>query len=137
MAVTYPALQVVIYEYENKTVFEQAVSVAECLVIVHPHGGGMTNMMFLHPSAKVTEVFPFGYTPVPYFSRLVLSSGAKYKSMLLMDNQTVLTQKCHYFKKQKIDSEVCMADSFCRSCYKDGKLIVDSSSLTKLLVDAW
>ncbi len=46
-----------IVEFENLTVRQQAKLMAEADVVLAPHGGGLTNLMFCAPGTKVIEVF--------------------------------------------------------------------------------
>jgi hypothetical protein len=44
--------------FENLSIPEQAAAMASCEVVVGPHGGGLSNLVFCSPGAKVIEVFP-------------------------------------------------------------------------------
>ena len=43
--------------FETLSVREQAAIIASCEVIVAPHGGGLSNLAFCSPGAKVIEIF--------------------------------------------------------------------------------
>ena len=43
--------------FENMTMREQAAAMASCDVIVAPHGGGLSNLVFCSPGTKVIEIF--------------------------------------------------------------------------------
>ena len=138
LSTNYPSKKkdIIEFAYEGKTIFEQARLVAECLLIIHPHGGGMTNMMFIHPNTTVIEVFPFAYNPVYYFSDLVLSAGGRYKSLITPQNLTILNNNmkiCNIFSSSIIDPSTCMKNWTCFLCYKDGNIIVESKKLQNYL----
>lgn len=46
-----------IVELETLSVMQQASLVASCRVIVSPHGGGLSNLVFCSPGTKVIEIF--------------------------------------------------------------------------------
>jgi hypothetical protein len=52
----------------GRTVAEQAALFAEAAVVVAPHGGALTNLVFCQPGTKVVELFPRGYTPVCFWT---------------------------------------------------------------------
>jgi capsular polysaccharide biosynthesis protein len=52
----------------GRTVSEQAQLFAQAEVIVAPHGGALTNLVFCQPGTKVVELFPPGYTPVCFWT---------------------------------------------------------------------
>ena len=52
----------------GRSVSEQARLFAQAEVIVAPHGGALTNLVFCQPATKVIELFPPGYTPVCFWT---------------------------------------------------------------------
>jgi capsular polysaccharide biosynthesis protein len=46
-----------IVAFEAMTVVEQATTMAACDVVVAPHGGGLSNLVFCSPGTKVIEIF--------------------------------------------------------------------------------
>jgi capsular polysaccharide biosynthesis protein len=52
----------------GRSVAEQAALFAEAEVVVAPHGGALTNIVFCQPGTKVVELFPAGYTPVCFWT---------------------------------------------------------------------
>jgi capsular polysaccharide biosynthesis protein len=46
-----------ILSLETLSVLQQAAVMAECSVIVAPHGGGLSNLVFCSPGTKVIEIF--------------------------------------------------------------------------------
>jgi tetratricopeptide (TPR) repeat protein len=52
---------------ENLSVSEQAAYLGAAKVIVAPHGGGLTNLVFCQPGTKVLELFPPCYIPSFYW----------------------------------------------------------------------
>jgi capsular polysaccharide biosynthesis protein len=46
-----------ILSLETLSVRQQAAAMAECSVIVAPHGGGLSNLVFCSPGTKVIEIF--------------------------------------------------------------------------------
>lgn len=52
---------------ENLSVSEQAAYLGAAKVIVAPHGGGLTNLVFCQPGTKILELFPPSYIPSFYW----------------------------------------------------------------------
>lgn len=50
------------------SVAEQARLFAQAEVVVAPHGGALTNLVFSEPGTKVVEFFPPGYNPVCFWT---------------------------------------------------------------------
>jgi capsular polysaccharide biosynthesis protein len=44
-------------KFESMSVREQAATIASCEVVVAPHGGGLSNLIFCRPATKVIEIF--------------------------------------------------------------------------------
>lgn len=44
-------------KFEAMSVRQQAATIASCEVIVAPHGGGLSNLIFCRPATKVIEIF--------------------------------------------------------------------------------
>jgi capsular polysaccharide biosynthesis protein len=66
---------------ETMSVPEQASVMAECDIVIGPHGGGMSNLVFCSPGTKVVEI----YSPelvATYFWRLSNQLGLDYYYML-------------------------------------------------------
>jgi capsular polysaccharide biosynthesis protein len=66
---------------ETMSVSEQAVVMASCSVVVAPHGGGMSNLIFCSPGTKVVEI----YSPelvATYFWKLSNQLGLDYYYMM-------------------------------------------------------
>jgi capsular polysaccharide biosynthesis protein len=52
---------------ETMSVAEQAACLAAAKVVVAPHGGGLTNLVFCSPGTKVIEIFSPLYVPHCYW----------------------------------------------------------------------
>jgi capsular polysaccharide biosynthesis protein len=66
---------------ETMSVPEQAAAMAACEVVVAPHGGGMSNIIFCSPGTKIIEI----YSPelvATYFWKLSNQLGLDYYYML-------------------------------------------------------
>ncbi len=66
---------------ETMSVPEQAAAMAACDVVIGPHGGGMSNLVFCKPGTKVVEI----YSPelvATYFWKLSNQLGLDYYYML-------------------------------------------------------
>lgn len=46
---------------ESMSVIEQATLLSNAKIVVSPHGGGLTNIVFCHPGTKVIEIFSPNY----------------------------------------------------------------------------
>jgi Glycosyltransferase 61 len=44
-------------KFEEMSIRQQAATIASCEVIVAPHGGGLSNLIFCRPATKVIEIF--------------------------------------------------------------------------------
>jgi Glycosyltransferase 61 len=74
---------------ETMSVPEQAAVMAACDVVVGPHGGGMSNLVFCMPGTKVIEI----YSPelvATYFWKLSNQLGLDYYYMLGKGSQATL-----------------------------------------------
>lgn len=69
----------------GRSVAEQARLFAQAEVIIAPHGGALTNLVFCQPGAKVVELFPPGYTPVCFWT-ITTAIGLDYRP--LFDDRT-------------------------------------------------
>lgn len=68
-------------KFESMTVRQQAATIASCEVIVAPHGGGLSNLMFCRPATKVIEI----YSPelvAGYFWKISALLGLDYYYLL-------------------------------------------------------
>ncbi|MFM9268116.1 tetratricopeptide repeat protein [Tychonema sp. BBK16] len=54
-------------QLETMSVAEQAACLAAAKVVVAPHGGGLTNLVFCSPGTKVIEIFSPIYVPYCYW----------------------------------------------------------------------
>jgi hypothetical protein len=67
--------------FETMSVREQAATIASCEVIVAPHGGGLSNLIFCRPATKVIEI----YSPelvAGYFWKISALLGLDYYYLL-------------------------------------------------------
>ncbi len=53
---------------ETMSVAEQATCLAAAKVVVAPHGGGLTNLVFCSPGTKVIEIFSPIYVPICFWT---------------------------------------------------------------------
>src|SRR5258708_40043187 len=68
-------------KFEAMSVQQQAATIASCEVIVAPHGGGLSNLIFCRPATKVIEI----YSPelvAGYFWKLSAQLGLDYYYVL-------------------------------------------------------
>lgn len=65
---------------EGKSVTEQAALFNRADVVVSPHGGALTNMVFANPGTKVVELF--GRHVYPYYYGLATVCGHQYHAIL-------------------------------------------------------
>lgn len=68
-------------KFESMTVRQQAATIASCEVIVAPHGGGLSNLIFCRPATKVIEI----YSPelvAGYFWKISALLGLDYYYLL-------------------------------------------------------
>ncbi|WP_083841431.1 glycosyltransferase family 61 protein [Bradyrhizobium sp. STM 3843] len=74
---------------ETMSVPEQAAVMASCEVVIGPHGGGMSNVIFCSPGTKIIEI----YSPelvATYFWKLSNQLGLQYYYMLGKGHPTTL-----------------------------------------------
>jgi hypothetical protein len=64
----------------GRSVSAQAALFAEAAVVVAPHGGALTNLVFCQPGTKVVELFPGGYTPVCFWT-ITEALGLDYRPL--------------------------------------------------------
>jgi hypothetical protein len=68
-------------KFESLSVRQQAATIASCEVIVAPHGGGLSNLIFCRPATKVIEI----YSPelvAGYFWKISALLGLDYYYLL-------------------------------------------------------
>jgi Glycosyltransferase 61 len=68
-------------KFESMSVGQQAAAIASCEVIVAPHGGGLSNLIFCRPGTKVIEI----YSPelvAGYFWKISAMLGLDYYYLL-------------------------------------------------------
>ncbi len=74
---------------EMMSVAEQAACLAEAEVVVAPHGGGLTNLVFCTPGTKVIEIFSPIYVPTCFWTISNLCELEHYYLIAeLFDDQT-------------------------------------------------
>jgi capsular polysaccharide biosynthesis protein len=81
----------------GRSVSEQARLFAQAEVIVAPHGGALTNLVFCQPLTKVVELFPPGYTPVCFWT-ITDAVGLSYRPIFddRVDPHDAITQWVPY-----------------------------------------
>lgn len=68
-------------KFEAMSVRQQAATIASCEVIVAPHGGGLSNLIFCRPATKVIEIFSPELV-AGYFWKISTLLGLDYYYML-------------------------------------------------------
>jgi capsular polysaccharide biosynthesis protein len=68
-------------EMTDLSLAEQAAAMAEAEVVVAPHGGGLTNIVFCSPGARVLELFSPELVPL-YYWKIACCVGADYAYVL-------------------------------------------------------
>ncbi|MFK7890871.1 MAG: DUF563 domain-containing protein [Granulosicoccus sp.] len=64
---------------EDKTVKQQAELLAGCDVLISPHGGALTNMLFCQPGSRIVELF--GRHVYPFYYGLAQSCCHEYHAV--------------------------------------------------------
>lgn len=86
---------------ETMSIAEQAACLAAAKVVVAPHGGGLTNLVFCSPRTKVIEIFPPIYVPSCFWTISNLCELEHYYLIAeLFDDPT---QKYHGHKDMRVD----------------------------------
>jgi len=86
---------------ETMSVAEQAACMEAAKVVVAPHGGGLTNLVFCTPGTKVIEIFPPIYTPNCFWTICNLCDLEHYYLIAeLFDDET---QKYVGHKDMRVD----------------------------------
>ncbi|MEG4573087.1 tetratricopeptide repeat protein [Microcoleus sp. N3A4] len=86
---------------ETMSVAEQAACLAAAKVVVAPHGGGLTNLVFCSPGTKVIEIFSPIYVPICFWTISNLCELEHYYLIAeLFDDPT---QKYHGHKDMRVD----------------------------------
>ncbi|MEG4309671.1 MULTISPECIES: tetratricopeptide repeat protein [unclassified Microcoleus] len=86
---------------ETMSVGEQASCLAAAKVVIAPHGGGLTNLVFCSPGTKVIELFSPLYVPHCYWMISNLCSLEHYYLLgELVDDKI---QKCPGHKDMRVD----------------------------------
>lgn len=132
----FPNNMVKIFHYEGKSFLQQIHLINQCKLILHPHSGGETNLIFLQPNSTVIEFFPKNFPPISYYGELVKSTGSTHIPVILED--VTLPNGC---EKYINDESSCVRPPFsyrvsitrCNFCYKDATLRVNLSDLRDIL----
>jgi hypothetical protein len=119
--------------FEGMTFVEQVTSIDPCIVLFAPHGGGMTNTIFMRRGASVIEFFPHTYNPTEFYGRAIKSTGAKHYPVVLPSSRVVLSAECERFRETAPESCQLAVDSDCYYCFKDGSMVVDIDLLEPLM----
>jgi hypothetical protein len=82
-----------VVEFETLSIREQAATMASADVIVAPHGGGLSNLVFCRPTTKVIEIFSPELV-AGYFWKLSSQLGLDY--YYLLGKGTSLTTNADY-----------------------------------------
>ena len=86
---------------ETMSVAEQAACLAAAKVVVAPHGGGLTNLVFCSPGTKVIEIFSPIYVPICFWTISNLCDLEHYYLIAeLFDDPT---QKYPGYKDMRVD----------------------------------
>jgi tetratricopeptide (TPR) repeat protein len=86
---------------ETMSIAEQAACLAAAKIVVAPHGGGLTNLVFCSPGTKVIEIFPPIYVPSCFWTISNLCELEHYYLIAeLFDDPT---QKYHGHKDMRVD----------------------------------
>jgi hypothetical protein len=124
------------FSYEGKTFLEQAHLINTCKLVLHPHGGGETNLMFLQPNSTVIEFFSKYFNPVSYFGDLVTSTGSTHIPMIVQNVE--LPAGCEQYSQGNRSDDAMSCGNYevhmtpCTECYKDANFIVDLDALRTL-----
>jgi hypothetical protein len=133
----FPNDTIKIYSYEGKDFLHQISLIHQCKLILHPHSGGETNLIFLQSNSIVIEFFPKNFPPISYFGDLVKSAGSIHIPVILKEVQ-LPSSGC---KEYKFNETSCVKPPFsyrvpitkCNFCYKDSMLRVDINELRGIL----
>jgi hypothetical protein len=132
----FPNSTVKTYSYEEKSFLEQAHLINKCKLILHPHSGGETNLIFIHPNSTVIEFFAKFYSPIFYFEELVKSTGSTH--IPVMVEELELPSECEQYKHNDTS---CVRPPFphrptltaCNLCYKEASFRVNLNELRLIL----
>ncbi len=119
--------------FEGMTFFEQVAAVDPCMVLLAPHGGGMTNSIFVRRGASVIEFFPYAYQPTEFYGKAVWSAGANHYPVILPSSRVVLSAECEHYRDAVSESCNLAVNTTCYHCFKDGSMVVDVNQLEPML----
>jgi len=85
---------------EGMSVIEQAQLLARADVLISPHGGALTNMVFCKPGIKVVELF--GRHVYPFYYGLAQMCGHDYHA--IVENAEDYPRLIHYEAASKVGS---------------------------------
>lgn len=85
---------------ESLSVTEQAKIFAEAKVVVAPHGGGLTNIVFCKPGTKVIEIFSPNYLSLSYW-QISNHIGLDYYYLLGQGLAPKLPEDMSYYLQRK------------------------------------
>ena len=108
---------------EGMSVNEQAELLAQCDVLMSPHGGALTNMLFCRPGIKIVELF--GRHVYPFYYGLAQCCGHDYHAIL--EDTTDYKQLIKYSCAQAVGS------SKFQKMTREKSFVVDPLILTELL----
>lgn len=118
-------LPIFVFRYEGSTVLEQAQLISRCSFILHPHGGGMTNLIYMNRGATVLEIYPFGWSPIYYFQKLANSMNVRHEFILSSESNSLTEFNCSV-----------ILDAYRRDfCRKSAMIRVDTKELTLKLLE--
>ncbi len=85
---------------ESMTVPEQALLFSSAKVIVAPHGGGLTNVVFCQPGTKIIEFFSPNYV-IPIYWALATELGIEYYYLLGEGQSPKLPEDVDYYLQRE------------------------------------
>ena len=127
-------LDVKLFYFDGLPFNEQVRIIDSCSLLVAPHGGGMTNAVFIRKNATVIEFHPAWYQHIYYYEEAVKSVGASYLPIIVPVEDVILSPSCRRFARLEKDECTIERDVDCQTCFKNSDMRVETSSLTHEIV---
>jgi hypothetical protein len=121
-----------IISFEQTTLAQQIEALRDVMILVAPHGAGLSNIVFMPQSSVLLEIFPVYWHVPDYFEALAKSCEIKYAKYVSRDvRAAVLNSRCTKLFENGLPENCSSHD--CVLCGKQSATFVNISHFESIL----